>query len=107
MAAKKSRPRSESHGIQESKLMSRISGHIEKYLLLADGAASVLAFTLDAALMASPWPAAGAGEIFFLSAPFFLACMGYFAAKEHYVLKASWWLQVEHVLLASLAAFIL
>lgn len=87
--------------------MSRISRLTEVYLFLADSAASLLAFGLCIAVIVSPWPAAGAGEIFSLSAPFFLACMGYFAVKGHYALKASWWLQVEHILFASLAAFVL
>ncbi len=87
--------------------MSQASKHTATGLLLADGAASLLAFGL-AALCASVifplWPASG---LFFLSVPFFLACMCYFAAKGHYTLRASWWLQVEHILLASFAAFTL
>ncbi len=86
--------------------MPRISGRIEEYLLLADGVAGLLAFALCASVIVSPWPAAGAAETFFLLVPFFLGCMGYFAAKGHYALKASWWLQVEHFLFAGFAAFI-
>jgi Undecaprenyl-phosphate galactose phosphotransferase WbaP len=89
--------------------MSRIFKLTEIYLLLADSAASLLALGLSAlfaSLTASPLLDIGGGEIFSLSIPFFLACISYFAAKGHYSLKASWWLQVEHILFASLSAFI-
>jgi Undecaprenyl-phosphate galactose phosphotransferase WbaP len=87
--------------------MSRTPVYIKAHLLLADTAASLLAFGLSASVIVSPWPAAGAEEIFFLSIPFLLVCAAYFSAKGHYALKASWWTQVGHILLASLAAFIL
>ncbi len=97
--------------------MSQTSRLTETYLVLADNAASLLAFGLSAlcaSLIVPPWPAAGAEEtslqtfsFFFLSIPFFLACMSYFAAKGHYTLKAFWWPQVEHISFACLAAFVL
>jgi Undecaprenyl-phosphate galactose phosphotransferase WbaP len=90
--------------------MSRTSHLTRIYLLLADSAAFLLAFgisALCASALISSGPAAGTGGGFFLSIFFFLACVSYFAAKGHYTLKASWWLQVEHMLFTSLVAFIL
>ncbi len=86
-------------------MMSHASKSTATGLLLADGGASLLAFGLAALCAAFIFPLWEASGLFFLSVPFFLGCLCYFAAQGHYTLRAAWWTQVGHILLASVAAF--
>jgi len=74
-------------------------------LLLADGTASLLAFVLSVPF--SDQASAADSGLLSLAIPFFLACLAFFAAKGHYILKASLWPQVLHILGASAAGFVL
>ncbi|MBU6475197.1 MAG: undecaprenyl-phosphate galactose phosphotransferase WbaP [Alphaproteobacteria bacterium] len=87
--------------------MSHRSKFTAASLLLADSIASLLAFTLAAFCASAISTAMPLSGFFFLSAPFILACMVFFAAQGHYNLRTPWWTQAGHILLASTACFVL
>jgi Undecaprenyl-phosphate galactose phosphotransferase WbaP len=73
-------------------------------LFLADSAAALIA---GIAVLCTGMIPAQASDFFSIPVLFVLGCLGYFAFKGHYGLRAVWWAQVEQILYASLAAFIL
>lgn len=97
--------------------MSQPSRFTAGCLLLGESAASFFAFGLSAFYASTIFSSRTAVDVkeaflqpygfFFLSILLFFLCVSYFASKGHYTLKASWWLQVEHILFVSLTSFVL